>query len=359
MRLASNVPLASLTTLRLGGPAREFLLLEQPGDFPELVVSATRAGGIPRVIGSGSNILAADDGYPGLVVRMATTGVRLRRSRDRKQVLATAQAGHELQALVDEMTSEGLSGIECLAGIPGTVGATPVQNVGAYGQEVADALVSVRVWDWRQGREAVLAPTQCGFGHRTSIFKHSQRWTILAVTLALTPSKLGPPLAYRAVAEAAGVPLGERVTIAETSVAIRDVRAKKGMILDPGDQDGRTVGSVFLSPAITTGTASRLRAGGAHVNDFPDGTTRVSASSLMKAAGFQLGERITPGARMSGKHFTLVADDGATAASFAAAAVIVAERVHEATGIVITAEPDLLGSLPTYTKLTHDDKRHR
>lgn len=352
MRLASNVPLASLTTLRLGGPARELLVLEQPGDFAELVVRATQAGRIPRVIGSGSNILAADDGYPGLVARMATTGVRLDRSRDCEQVLATVQAGHELQALVNEMTSEGLSGIECLTGIPGTVGATPVQNVGAYGQEVADILVSVRAWDWHQGRETILAPAQCGFGHRTSNFKQSRRWTILAVTLALTPGKLGPPLAYRAVAAAAGVPLGQRVSMTETGAAVRDVRAKKGMILDPRDQDGRTAGSVFLSPVITTGTASRLRAEGAHVNDFPDGATRVSASSLMKAAGFQLGERITPGARVSGKHFALVADDGATAASFAAAAAIVAERVHESTGIVLTAEPDLIGTLPIYTKLT-------
>ena len=121
MRLAPNVPLASLTTLRLGGPARELAVLEDPSDFPELIASASRTGSVPRVIGSGSNVLAADDGYPSLVARMAATGVRLDRSHDGERVLVTVQAGHELDALVNEVVAEGLSGIECLTGIPGTV----------------------------------------------------------------------------------------------------------------------------------------------------------------------------------------------------------------------------------------------
>jgi UDP-N-acetylmuramate dehydrogenase len=360
MRLAPNVPLASLTTLRLGGPARELAVLEDLADFPELVATASRAGSVPRVIGSGSNVLAADDGYPGLVVLVATTGLRLDRSHDGERVLVTVQAGHELDALVNEMVAEGLSGIECLTGIPGTVGATPVQNVGAYGQEVIDTFVSVRAWDWATCQETEMTPSQCGLGHRTSVFKHSERWTILTVTLRLTPSKLGPPLTYRAVADAAGVPQGERVIMDETVAAIRDVRAKKGMILDPRDHDGRTAGSVFLSPVITPDAASRLRAEGAPVNDFPDGVTRVSASWLMKAAGFSLGQQLAPGARISHKHFTLVADDGATAASFAAAATAIAKRVQQATGITLTAEPDLLGDLPAYARLsTQRDREGR
>jgi UDP-N-acetylmuramate dehydrogenase len=354
MQLASNVPLATLTTLRIGGPARELTVLDDASHFPCLAAYAARAGTRPYVIGSGSNLLAADDGYSGLVIRMATAGVRFERGRSDGQVLATVQAGHDLQALVDETVEEGLSGIECLTGIPGTVGATPVQNVGAYGQEVAHTMVSVRAWDWAAGREVKLTPKQCALGHRTSAFKHSQRWTILAVTFALTPGKLGPPLTYRGVAEAAGVRLGERASLTETAAAVRDVRAKKGMILDPRDQDGRTSGSVFLSPAISGTTAARLRAAGAPVNDFPDGATRVSASWLMMTAGFSLGERIALGARISGKHFTLVADDGATAASFATAAAIVAERVRQKTGIALAAELDLLGDLPAYARLTSE-----
>lgn len=356
MRLAANVPLASLTTLRLGGPAREVAVLEDPADFPE-IAAASRARGVPRVIGFGSNVLAADDGFPGLVVQTATKGMRLDLSHDSEQVLVTVQAGHELDALVDEMAAEGLSGIECLTGIPGTVGATPVQNVGAYGQEIADTLIRVRAWDWAANQETEMAPAECGLGHRTSIFKHSQRWTILTVSLALTPSRLGPPLAYRAVAEAAGVPQGERVTIDETIAAVRSVRARKGMILNQADPDGRTAGSIFLSPVITDAAACRLRADGAPVNDFPDGATRVSASWLMQAAGFSLGQVLAPGARISRKHFTLVADDGATAASFAAAAALVAKRVRQVTGITLTAEPDLIGDLPAYARLSAHGRR--
>ena len=144
---------------------------------------------------------------------------------------------------------------------------------------------------------------------------------------------------------------------AETAGAVRDVRAKKEMILDPRDQDGRTAGSVFLSPAVHGTIAARLRAAGAPVNAFPDGTTRVSASWLMMTAGFSLGQQITPGTRISSQHFTLVADDGATAASFTAAATIVADRVRNKTGITLTAELDLLGDLPAYTRLTKDPIR--
>jgi UDP-N-acetylmuramate dehydrogenase len=353
MQLTRDVPLAPLTTLKLGGSARELVGLDDLRDLPALAAHAKPEGVSPRVIGSGSNILVADDGYPGLVVRMATCGVHLTEDQaDNRRVLVTVQAGHQLQALVDETIAEGLSGIECLTGIPGTIGATPVQNVGAYGQEVMDTITSVRAWDWHQHRPVTLSPEQCRFGHRTSVFKHSYRWAVLIVTFALTRTALGPPLTYRAVAEAAGVPLGGRTTLAETAAAVRDVRIKKGMILDPGDQDGRTAGSVFLSPVISPSLAAELRAARAPVNDFPDGCTRVSASWLIKTAGFRLGQHITTGTRISGKHYTLVADDGATAASFAEAAACVASRVKQATGVTLTAEPDLLGNLPVYAELT-------
>lgn len=353
MQLGRNVQLAALTTLGLGGPAGELAVLDDICDFAQMASYArSRSADPPRVIGSGSNILAADDGYPGLIIRMAASGTRFAGDpASASRVLVTVSAGHQLQALVDETVAEGLSGIECLTGIPGTAGATPVQNVGAYGQEIKDIATMVRAWDWHQHREVAFSPGQCQFGHRTSIFKRSSRWTILAVTFTLTRSPLGPPLSYSAVAEAAGVPKGTRVPPADTATAVRDVRAKKGMILDPGDQDGRTAGSIFLSPAITATAATALRAAGAPVNDFPDGSVRVSASWLIKTAGFRLGQHITTGCRISGKHYTIVANDGATAATFAAAAGHVAQRVRAATGITLTAEPDLLGNLPAYSEL--------
>ena len=353
LRVQRDAPLAPLSTLELGGPARELVVLEDPNDFPELVAHTRQAGAIPRVIGSGSNILVADDGYPGLVVHMATSGLAFRQ-RDSADgtVLVTAQAGHELQALVDTTIEQGLSGIELLTGVPGTVGATPIQNVGAYGQEVSESIVEVHVWDWQESGEVHLTPAQCVFGHRTSLFKNTQRWTILSVTFTLSKSNLSPALTYRAVAQAAGVRLGERAPLSEAAAAVRDVRSKKGMILDTEDPDRRSVGSVFLSPVITRPMADRLRSAGAPVNDFPDGSTRVSASWLIKEADFTLGEVVAPGVRISAKHFTLVADEGATATNFTAASALVARRVEAATGVRLTAEPDLIGNLPAYQALT-------
>lgn len=353
MHVIDHANLASVTTLELGGPATRLITLERPEDFAALLAHVRREHlDIPRVVGSGSNVLAADDGYDGTVIHMRTHGVDTRPHPDGYSVLVTAQAGHQLEDLVDACVNQELTGIEMLSGIPGTAGATPVQNVGAYGQEISQAIHAVRAYDWRTRRHVELTAQQCLFGHRTSRFKHTNRWTILSVTFTLTPSRMSCPLTYRAVAEAAGVALGQHVPLPVAVEAVRSVRMKKGMILDHGDSDHRSVGSVFLSPVIDDATATRLRALKAPVNAFPDGSTRVSASWLIQQAGFSLGEHVVPGVRMSTKHFTLVADGHCTAAAFATAAAIVAERVQSRTGVTLTAEPDLLGTLPAYSVLT-------
>lgn len=356
MHSIDHAPLAPLTTLELGGPATRLVTLEEPGDFDDLAADVRRAG-LPdvRVIGSGSNILVADSGYDGVIAHMGTTGVEVRPHPDGQRVLITAQAGHLLQDLVDETVQRHLSGIEMLTGIPGTVGATPIQNVGAYGQEVAETIVGVRVYDWQTHQHIDLSGEECRFGHRASRFKHSARWTILSVTFALVPSELSCPLTYRAVAETAGVKIGQPARLDEAVAAVRDVRTKKGMVLNPADADRRSVGSVFLSPVIDSQRADLLRGQGAPVNGFPDGTTRVSASWLIKEAGFALGEALALGARISHKHFTLVADGSeATAASFADAAALVAQRVLAATNVHLAAEPDLIGDMPKYRALTSE-----
>ncbi|MFE9422250.1 UDP-N-acetylmuramate dehydrogenase [Kitasatospora sp. NPDC006697] len=255
----------------------------------------------------------------------------------------TVQAGHALQDFVSHAIDSGLAGVETLIGIPGTVGATPVQNVGAYGQEVADTLVRVTAWDWVAGSEVTLSAADCQLGHRTSIFKHSTRWTLLAVTFRLRSSKLSSPIAYGVVAKALDVPKGTCVPLAEVASAVLAVRRGKGMVLDPSDIDNRNVGSVFLSPVVDDTQAARLRAEQAPVNDFTDGSTRVSASWLIGAAGFTLGQPIVPGIRMSTKHFTLVADGHATAAAFVEATRIIADTVRQTTGVQLTPEPDLFG----------------
>jgi UDP-N-acetylmuramate dehydrogenase len=354
MRVIGRAHLAPLTTLELGGPATRLITLESLEEFTTLLSHVRRGRlAIPRVIGSGSNILAADDGYEGTVVHMRTAGIETRLYPDGCSVLVTAQAGHQLQDLVDACVERELAGIEMLSGIPGTVGATPVQNVGAYGQEVSQTIHAVKAFDWLTGRYVEFTAKQCLFGHRTSRFKRTNRWTILAVTFALAPSRASCPLTYRAVAEAAGVSLGQPAPFAVAVEAVRSVRMDKGMILDPADIDHRSVGSVFPSPVIDGRAAKRLRALSAPVNDFPDGSTRVSASWLIQEAGFSLGEQLCPGVRMSTKHFTLVAEGPlCTAAAFATAVAAVAARVQSSTGIKLTAEPDLLGTLPAYSALT-------
>ena len=349
MHTVPHTPLASLTTLKLGGTARSLVSLDAPEDFDELV--AAESGDRPIVLGSGSNVIVSDSGFDGTIALMRTSGLAF--SRDDNRVLATVQAGHSLEEFVNETVERELSGVEMLTGIPGSVGATPIQNVGAYGQEVAERITAVQAYDWTTRRYVTLTASECRFGHRTSLFKHTHRWTILQVTFALTPSRLSCPLMYRAVAETAGVAKGQPVPLREAVAAVRDVRTKKGMILDPSDPDHRSVGSVFLSPIITAAMAERLRSEGAPVNDFPDGSTRVSASWLISKAGFSLSERLAAGVRMSSKHFTLVADDDATAQAFAEAAAYVAEQVQQVVGVKLTAEPDLIGTLPTYQALTH------
>jgi UDP-N-acetylmuramate dehydrogenase len=402
VHVRQGVALAPLTTLQLGGRAARYAELADPADLPGLVAHSRSSGLIPLALGGGSNVLVADTGFDGLVVRMATAGIKVfagrsghrwgRRSdghgghggagatgsradrggrpgagsgtgsgtasvtgtgsRVGDTVFVSVQAGHSLQDLVDFSIAEGLSGLECLTGIPGTVGATPIQNVGAYGQEVADTVVEVEAWDWLLDRQVRLTNGQCAFQHRSSLFKRSARWLILRITFALAKAELGPPITYPAVADAAGVPVGGRVSVADTAAAVHAVRTKKGMVLDPMDPDRRSVGSVFLSPVISADNADRLREAGAPVNDFPDGRTRVSASWLIREAGYQLGQALVPGVRISGKHYTLVADNGARASAFAEASALVAAGTLEATGIQLTAEPDLIGHLPRYAKLT-------
>lgn len=354
MHVIDHSLLSSMTTLELGGPATRLVTLDAPEDFAALAAHVHRERlDTPRVVGSGSNILAADDGYEGTVIHMRVTGIEARPHSDGRSVLVTAQAGQQLQELVDSCVDQRLTGIEMLSGIPGTVGATPVQNVGAYGQEVSQTIHAVSAYDWHTRQYIEFTAEQCLFGHRTSRFKRTNRWTILSVTFALTPSHTSCALTYRAVAEAAGVALGQSAPFAAAIDAVRSVRKKKGMILDPGDIDRRSVGSVFLSPVIDDATAEHLTALEAPVNGFPDGSTRVSASWLIQKAGFKLGERLAPGVRMSTKHFTIVADGPlSTATEFAAASATVAERVRSTTGVTLTAEPDLLGTLPTYSALT-------
>ncbi|MFI2077442.1 UDP-N-acetylmuramate dehydrogenase [Streptomyces triculaminicus] len=343
MHVTHALPLASMTTLGIGGPASVVAELHDPADFPDFAALAATRPGPPVTLGEGSNVLAADAGCTPTVLRMATKGVRVAGTAPDDGLLLDVQAGHPLGDLVALTVAEGLTGMEMLTGIPGTTGATPVQNVGAYGQEVADTLRHVTAWDWQQGRRVTLDAAACRLGHRTSLFKHTRRWTLLTLTFALRRSALSAPVSYGAVAAELGVPRGTRVPLAEAAGAVLTVRRGKGMVLDPDAPDRRSVGSVFLSPEVTPAQATALRAHGAPVNRFPDGSTRVSAGWLIQHSGFTLGTPLTQGVRVSTLHPTLVADEGATATAFAQAVTHVRTHVLHHTGVRLTSEIDYLG----------------
>lgn len=317
--------------------------------------SRSRRDEWPVPIGGGSNILAADAGVASPIVVVRTRGVAFQRPEPDGPVWVTVQAGHPWSDLAGELADHGLVGMEMMTGIPGTVGAMPVQNVGAYGQETADRLVHVEVWDWKYHRRSRLTAADCRLGHRDSRFKRNHRWLILSVTFALDSDRMSAPISYRQVAEVLDVPLGARVPLAEATAAVEKVRSGKAMLLRDAGADGRSVGSVFLSPRVSAERAASLRAEGAPVHDFADGSTRVSASWLMRDAGLALGEFLAPGVRLSTRHYTLVADDTAggvaTAASFVDATRQVQERVYRTGGVWLRPEPDAIGDLPGYRSL--------
>jgi UDP-N-acetylmuramate dehydrogenase len=371
-----QVPLADYTTLRLGGPARR--LVEAATD--EQVVAAVRAAdgsGEPLlVLGGGSNLVVADGGFPGTVVHIATGGVRLdgaggSRAGPNGQDAAelTVAAGEDWDAVVAACVGEGLAGLECLSGIPGYAGATPIQNVGAYGQEVAECIISVRVYDRERGAVTDVAGADCGFGYRTSAFKRSLlaapapgepaavtgRFVVLGVRFRLARDHLSTPVRYAELARALGVSEGGRAPLAAARSAVLDLRRGKGMVLDPDDPDTRSAGSFFLNPVLGPGhfaaverAALAVVGPGARVPRYPagDGAVKVPAAWLIEQAGFRKGYPAAgTGARISTKHtLALVNPGGATAASLLALASEIRDGVREAFGVELASEPVLVGA---------------
>jgi len=274
----TDVPLAPLTTLRLGGPARRLVTATTDG---ELIAAVS--DGEPLILAGGSNVVIADEGFPGTVVRVATRGVDAS-ERDGAVRLDVA-AGEDWDALAARAVAEGLAGFECLGGIPGTVGATPIQNVGAYGQEVAETIVSVRAYDRAQGAVVELASAQCGFGYRSSRFKHADRgrFAILRVAYELPRSQESAPVRYGELARTLGVEAGGRAPLAEVREAVLGLRRAKGMVLDPGDPDSVSAGSFFTNPVLDAEAFAGLReraelyGGTLHAGPRPAGGFAVTA----------------------------------------------------------------------------------
>ncbi len=344
--------LSEYTTLGLGGPAARFVTAQTERALVTEVQAADQRGEPLLVLGGGSNLVIADDGFDGTVIAIRTSGVRLPAGDG--SVTVTAAAGQDWDALVRRCVTGGLAGTECLAGIPGLVGATPIQNVGAYGQEVAETITTVRCYD-RASREVVeLAAADCGFGYRTSRFKQDPaRFVVLGVTFMLTQDPLSLPVRYAELARRLGVAAGERVPLVDTRAAVLELRRGKGMVLDPGDPDTRSAGSFFTNPVVSAATLAAVEAAAtarfgaaAAVPRFPaaDGQVKLPAAWLIERAGFGKGYRTGSGARISAKHtLALVNPGGGSTKDLLALAAEIRDGVRAAFGIELVPEPVLVG----------------
>ena len=334
-----RVALAPLTTLRLGGPAGRLVEARTEGELAEAVRSAYEP---LLVLAGGSNVVIADEGFPGTVVRILTRGVR--RDGARLEV----QAGENWDALVAYCVEEGLQGFECLAGIPGSVGATPIQNVGAYGQEVAETVKSVRVLDRASGRIEEMPAADCDFAYRSSVFKYRDRRVVLAVTFRLRESEVSGPLRYAELARRLGVPVGGTAPLADVRAAVLELRRAKGMVIDPADPDSVSAGSFFTNPILDADAFERLQERtGPDLRPpafpEPDGRIKTSAAWLIQHAGFPRGYG-DGSVGISSKHtLALVNRGGATTAELMALAREIAAAVQERFGVAIAPEPVLVG----------------
>lgn len=344
MLFAHDVPLAPYTTLGLGGPARRLAKVENIDDLKQALADA---GEDPvLVLGGGSNLVVRDGGFPGTVIQIAIAGVKIREHDD--HAVVSAFAGESWDGFVAQMVEAKLCGVECLSGIPGLVGATPIQNVGAYGQEVADTISLVRVLDRRTGEIESVEPKACGFAYRTSAFKGSERWVVLEVQFQLARSAESMPLMYPELARVLGVAPGGRAPLVDVRSTVIALRRSKGMVVDPADPDSRSAGSFFMNPILDAGALALLEANfpvGAAMPKFPqlDGRTKLSAGWLIERAGFAKGHGAGR-VGISGKHALALVNRGeATTGELLALAQEIQGAVRARLGIDLVPEPVIVG----------------
>lgn len=333
--------LAEHTTLRLGGPARVFVVAETT----EQLLSAVRAAEGPLLLlGGGSNLVIGDEGFDGTVVKIATRGWHAEGS------LVEVEAGQNWDEFVAATVDAGLGGLECLSGIPGSVGATPIQNVGAYGCEVADVLDSVDLYDRRTGEVRTMTADELGFAYRTSVLKGTDRGIVLSVRFRLRTDGRSAPIRYAELARTLGVSPDDRVPAAEAREAVLGLRRGKGMVLDPGDHDTWSAGSFFTNPIVAEAELPSVLARIAAAVDtappqYPaDGGVKLSAAWLIERAGFGKGH-LGPGGRtsLSTKHTLALTNRGhASTADLLALAREVRDGVRDRFGVTLRPEPLLI-----------------
>lgn len=352
--LQSDVVLAPLTTVELGGPARWLVQADDERTILDAHAWAREHGHALVVLGGGSNVVVADRGLDALVVRIATRGIDMRREAD--SVLVTVAAGEPWDELVAHAVDAGLAGIECLSGIPGLVGATPIQNVGAYGQDVAETIRSVRILERATGAIRTMDASECQLGYRDSVFKRDPRRAIvLAVTFELRPGG-APHLRYAELRRALAVDDAEP-SLVDVRAGVLALRRAKSMVLDPHDENRRSVGSFFTNPIVTereaADVASRALAAGVvrdagEVPRWPerDGRVKLAAGWLIEQAGIPKGLRAGRVGVSTRHALALVHYGGGTASELLALARRVRDAVLEQFGVRLEPEPALLGFPP-------------
>ncbi|MBN1961884.1 MAG: UDP-N-acetylmuramate dehydrogenase [Deltaproteobacteria bacterium] len=351
MPIAFDVPLAPLTTLKLGGRALKFLSAQTENDIIESINNSDAIGEPVLILGGGSNVVISDNGFSGLVIRNCLQGITTYSSSEETQVYVAA--GESLADFVAQMVDASLSGIEMLSGIPGTVGAAPVQNVGAYGSDISQVLQDVRVYDRKQKQIKTINVAECDFNYRNSIFRNNSRYIILGVTVKLIKRNYASPVCYKELAQALQINIGSKPPLGQVHKAILQLRRNKGMLLDTDDTESCSVGSFFKNPMITQQKflllqnqflQSQKEKSEDSIPHFIDGDQlKIPAAWLIEQAGFHKGYQKGP-VGISRKHaLALVNRGGGTTCELIILAREIRDTVLDKFGILLEAEPVFVG----------------
>lgn len=360
-----DVPLSTLTTMHVGGPARRLVVAETIGEIVDVVREVDDADEPLLVISGGSNLLISDEGFPGTVLKIANGGLEIEHDSACGGVTVRVGAGMVWDDFVKHAVENDWVGIEALSGIPGLVGATPVQNVGAYGQEVSQTIASVRTFDRQTQQIKTFANADCDFTYRHSVFKNSTyrdggRYVVLDVSFQFKHASLCAPIAYQALADGLGVELGARVPLTQAREAVLAQRNKRGMVVVADDHDTWSCGSFFTNPIISPAkmdvirqrAAEKFGPDGPTPPQFPAGAAypgmvKTSAAWLIDKAGFGKGYNMPGPAALSTKHTLALTNRGtATAADIRGLAAEIADGVQAAFGVRLVNEPVWVGLDP-------------
>lgn len=334
--------LRDYTTLHIGGPAKKFLHATTEAELINAVSAADSAGEPVLIIGGGSNVLVGDEGFSGTVIRVETKGNSYAVDACSGGMISVA-AGEDWDEFVEWIIGKGFAGVETLSGIPGTVGASPIQNIGAYGHEVSEVIARVRTWDRKAGELKTLSNTECEFAYRTSKFKKEKdRYVVLEVTFQLRQGEMSLPIAYKELADYLGVELGARALVSDVRKAVLELRSRKGMVINKKDHDTWSAGSFFVNPIVDAAIAAKLP------SDAPkwpqsDGRVKLSAAWLMEQSGVNKGSAHN-GAGVSSKHVLALVNNGsATSADMVELARSAKAAVREKFGIELEPEVRFVG----------------